>query len=72
MGPSEKAFNQVKNILGKLDRSIDHLRQQRTAPTPALAAPSNADTLRIVPAPAPTPARSTSAFGRATPLRPSN
>ncbi|CAG1010532.1 hypothetical protein PHYC_03870 [Phycisphaerales bacterium] len=68
MGPSEKAFNQVKNILGKLDRSIDNLRQQRTTPTPALVAPTNAETLRIVPAPAPPP-RSNSAFGRATPIR---
>ena len=25
MGPSEKAFNQVKSILGKLDMNADHL-----------------------------------------------
>ncbi len=32
MGPSEKAFQQVRNILGKLDRNIDQLRTTRTAP----------------------------------------
>lgn len=32
MGPSEKAFNQVRNILGKLDRNIDQLRTQRARP----------------------------------------
>ena len=32
MGPSEKAFQQVRNILGKLDRNIDQLRNQRTTP----------------------------------------
>lgn len=64
MGPSEKTFNQVKNILGKLDRSIDQLRQARQTPpaatpaaTPAQAAPA-------------APARPASQFGRATPLRP--
>lgn len=29
MGTSERAFNQVKEILGKLDRSIDQARQKR-------------------------------------------
>jgi len=37
MGPSEKSFRQVKDILGKLDRSIDELRNRRT--TPASEAP---------------------------------
>lgn len=35
MGPSEKAFQQVRNILGKLDRNIDQLRNQRTTPASA-------------------------------------
>lgn len=30
MGPNEKAFQQVKGILGKLDRNIDQLRNQRS------------------------------------------
>jgi hypothetical protein len=34
MGPSEKSFRQVKDILGKLDRSIDELRNRRTTPIP--------------------------------------
>lgn len=65
MGPSEKTFNQVKNILGKLDRSIDQLRQARQTPAnpPAEARPAAA-------AAAPVPARPASQFGRATPLRP--
>lgn len=32
MGPSEKSFKQVKDILGKLDRSIDELRTRRSSP----------------------------------------
>jgi hypothetical protein len=67
MGPSEKTFNQVKNILGKLDRSIDALRQQRTTPAPAPA--SHPESLRLAPAAQPTP-RPTGTFGRATPIRP--
>ncbi len=37
MATSQKAFDQVKNILGRLDRNIDSLREQRTggAPSPA-------------------------------------
>ena len=30
MATSQKAFDQVKNILGRLDRNIDSLREQRT------------------------------------------
>ena len=40
MGPSEKAFNQVKNILGKLDRNIDDVRNKRLHPEPATPTPS--------------------------------
>jgi len=68
MAPSEKSFNQVKNILGKLDRSIDQLRQERTHPMPAIAAIPQPELPR--PAPAPLPVRPMSAFGRATPIRP--
>ena len=53
MGPSEKSFNKVKSILGKLDRNIDQLRAQRLNPSPAttpFAAPATA-----VPAPVPAP-----------------
>jgi hypothetical protein len=67
MGPSEKSFNQVKSILGKLDRNIDQLRAQRLNPTPTntpFAPPTPA------PAPAATPPRAASGYGRATPLPP--
>ena len=64
MGPTEKSFNQVKAILGKLDRSIDEVRARRqtgdTRPFPAPAA-----------APAARPSenqRPNSPYGRATPL----
>lgn len=84
MGPSEKAFQQVRNILGKLDRNIDQLRSQRTTPAAPPAAvvgrevaPAAAD--RVVPSngigrqagvAAPTPPRPASIYGRATPLPP--
>jgi hypothetical protein len=36
MGPTEKAFQDVRAILGKLDTNIDKLRAQRTrGPAPA-------------------------------------
>lgn len=71
MGPTEKSFNQVKAILGKLDRSIDEVRARRTTgdhgpfpvPTPA-AAPLIPPPARI----AESPARQNSPYGRATPL----
>jgi hypothetical protein len=71
MGPSEKAFNQVKSILGKLDRSIDQLREQRKTPAPVATQPVPA---RVEPPKAPAaPAYrpSNSAYGRATPILPS-
>ncbi|MFN0010645.1 MAG: hypothetical protein ACKVS8_03270 [Phycisphaerales bacterium] len=34
MATSQKAFDQVKNILGRLDRNIDSLREQRTGGSP--------------------------------------
>jgi hypothetical protein len=36
MSTSERAFNQVKAILGKLDRSIDQARQKRLQTVPPL------------------------------------
>lgn len=77
MGPSEKSFNQVKSILGKLDRSIAQMREQRnTPPVPAVAAvlPVRTDAIKAAPViPAAQPAyRSTSAFGRATPIPPTH
>ena len=52
MATSQETFNQVKNILRKLDRSIDDIRARRgTPPTaatavggPAAAAPLNPPT----------------------------
>jgi len=84
MGPSEKAFQQVRNILGKLDRNIDQLRTTRTAPedpapthpqAAASKAPERIGSERTVPGvhagANSTPPRAASAYGRATPIPPS-
>ncbi|MFM9956862.1 MAG: hypothetical protein ACKVZJ_02195 [Phycisphaerales bacterium] len=39
MATSPETFNQVKNILRKLDRSIDDIRARRSTPPPAAAGP---------------------------------
>lgn len=78
MSTSDRAFNQVKAILGKLDRSIDQARERRTQPEPIQAGPSIA-----IPQPAPipvappaaapvstAPGRPPSPYGRAQPLPP--
>jgi len=55
---SSRSFDQVKNILGRLDRNIDAARQKRLQgplPTPAQAPVAPAPT----PAPAPAPQRPT-------------
>jgi hypothetical protein len=84
MGPSEKSFQQVRNILGKLDRNIDSLRAQRTtpaAPPPPRqpSAPISPDRTigtaeRSVPGAQagnqPAPNRAASIYGRAKPLPP--
>lgn len=68
MGPQDRSFSQVKAILGKLDRSIDKVREERTgavlpAPVPLVPMPRAVD----VPV---APPRAASPFGRATPLPP--
>lgn len=73
MGTSEKAFNQVKSILGKLDRNIDQLREQRlnpVRPAPSIAAANRVIQQPIAPTPAPRPAASQ--YGRATPIPPTS
>ena len=65
---NNKAFSQVKSILGKLDRSIDELRARRTTPLPAPSAP--VVSVQPTPIPQQQPVRPTSQFGRATPLPP--
>lgn len=56
MGPSDRAFNQVKSILGKLDRSIDQARQKRLTPAQEIAADP--------------PTAMNAPIGRAQPIRP--
>ncbi|MBX3383681.1 MAG: hypothetical protein KF864_09255 [Phycisphaeraceae bacterium] len=73
MGPSEKTFQQVKSILGKLDRSIDQLREKRTTPPPPMhpsaeatrKLATNGDAAGTQPT-----ARAASQYGRATPIQP--
>ncbi|MCC6228093.1 MAG: hypothetical protein IT432_02585 [Phycisphaerales bacterium] len=86
MGPSEKSFQQVKSILGKLDRSIDSVRQARlqpgspstsatSSPAPAAHAAQPVAQPQALPAPSKGVAAQTArpAFGRAQPLpRPNN
>lgn len=37
MSTSQRTFDQVKSILGKLGRNIDQLREQRLGPAPVVA-----------------------------------
>lgn len=68
MSRSERAFNQVKSILGKLDRSIDEARARRTSPP---AVPAAAPAPAPIPAPKPqAPATPGSVYGRAKPIPP--
>jgi hypothetical protein len=65
MSTSQRTFEQVKSILGKLDRDIDAARQKRLQarmPQPAAAGPA-------IPAARPLATPGTSGFGRATPMR---
>lgn len=88
MNSAQRSFDQVKNILGKLDRNIDAARQRRLqtgvpapvaaqpAPVPAPAAATNRQNFNpSTPAPMPTFSTVTPArsiYGRAQPLRPEN
>lgn len=71
MSTSQRTFEQVKSILGKLDRDIDAARQKRLQTRTIPAAPvASAASLAAPIAPARTLATpSTSGFGRATPMR---
>lgn len=71
MGPTEKSFNQVKAILGKLDRSIDEVRARRqTGDTRPFPTPSQAPApvAPVAPARPSENQRPNSPYGRATPL----
>ena len=74
MSRSERAFNQVKSILGKLDRRIDEARARRMLPADAPIPASAAAPVQAPPTP-PKPAAAVTApksvYGRAKPLHPS-
>jgi len=82
MSTSQRTFNQVKSILGKLDQRIDSLRAARSTPVPATLIGGDRLIGQAVPAASPlpvpgfggqaTPAPPRSPFGRATPIRPTN
>lgn len=88
MAMSERTINQVRNILGKLDRSIDEARERRLGqdgsepvrPETPSAEPARSEPERSAPAPAAPgighstgPKAGASPFGRAKPLqRPGN
>lgn len=85
MGTSDRSFEQVKSILGKLDRNIDAARARRLhdgSPAPARSSMSNqpvphaaavlAPPVMTPPSPSPVPSippPSKSGYGRAQPLR---
>jgi hypothetical protein len=81
MGQSQRSFDQVKSILGKLDRNIDAARSRRLqdhttppATTPQPSAPVLQPVPALIPSPVPTapaaaPAPGRSPFGRAQPMR---
>ncbi|MFI4871388.1 MAG: hypothetical protein ACIARQ_06215 [Phycisphaerales bacterium JB061] len=79
MTTSQHTFDQVRSILGRLDRSIDQAREKRlhgdeepaateTAAPAGRTEPSAPPPPAVGPARA-TPARAPSPFGRAKPLR---
>ncbi len=84
-GPT-RAFNEVKALLNKLDRSIDEARSKLLAPEdepeakPETASPeqvrpasqTNGSNVIVgaTPNPAPQPAKPSGPYGRARPLRP--
>jgi hypothetical protein len=70
MGPSEKSFNQVKNILGKLDRSIDQIRNKRTTPAAPMHPSAEATRPSQAIVASSSAARPASSYGRATPIPP--
>ncbi|HLO40703.1 MAG TPA: hypothetical protein VK176_06745 [Phycisphaerales bacterium] len=83
MSPSNKAYNEVKALLGKLDRSIDDARKRRLDTTPRGSTPPASNPPISTPpatllgngaakaAPSGQASRQSSIFGRAQPLRPS-
>lgn len=77
MSTSQRTFNQVKSILGKLDQRIDSLRAARSTPAPAaLVGGDRLIGQAVAPLPLPStafnPPQPRSPFGRATPIRPTN
>jgi hypothetical protein len=70
MSTSQRTFDQVRSILGKLDRDIDAARQKRLQTRLPQAAPVGAPPMPIAAAlAAPRPLNGASVFGRATPMR---
>lgn len=72
MSTSQRTFEQVKSILGKLDRDIDAARQKRLQlRSPQQAQPAAAPAPASAPAtPRPLATPGSSGFGRATPMQP--
>ncbi len=72
MASTGKSFDQIKAILGKLDRQVDEARTKRLGITPAPAGiPASAPAHHAAPAdtPEPEPSERRSKYGRAKPLR---
>lgn len=74
--PSSHAFNQVKGILGKLDRSIDEARERRLGNGSETEPETNAPTARTgddqtTPQSQTNESEGAKRYGRAKPIRPS-
>lgn len=73
MGTSNQSFNQVKSILGKLDRSIDEARAKRLhGDRPPMREAGEMSEPVIGRSEEPKAAENESKYGRAKPLRPSD
>lgn len=75
MAASGKSFDQIKAILGKLDRQVDEARTKRLGITPAPAGMPAPSPTRLGQAPTPPanpPSERRSKYGRAKPLNRDN
>ena len=69
MSTSQRTFDQVRSILGKLDRDIDAARSKRLQARMPQTAPVTTPVLNSPTPPRPVSPTGTAGYGRATPMR---